>query len=113
MEAWVRASLICAAVAAGNTDHSSAVAPVTKGAATLVPPSVSDWPPEPRLVMPSPGGHQAPPADGAAQIRLVHRSTTQVTTHHGDDPRMAGDGGTAEAPLLPAAATTITPRLTA
>ena len=49
------ASLICAAVAEGNSDHSSAIAPVTKGTATLVPPSVSDCPSAPRLVMPSPG----------------------------------------------------------
>jgi len=35
------ASLMRAAVACGNRDHISAIAPVTKGAATLVPPEVS------------------------------------------------------------------------
>ena len=49
------ASLICAAVAAGNSDHNSAIAPVTKGAATLVPPSVSGCPSALKLVMASPG----------------------------------------------------------
>ena len=54
------ASLICAAVAAGNSDHTNAIAPVTKGTATLVPPNVTDWPSEPRLVMPSPGALNPP-----------------------------------------------------
>ena len=35
--AWVTASLTSWAVAEGNIDHSSAIVPVTKGAATLVP----------------------------------------------------------------------------
>ena len=52
------ASLICAAVAAGNSDHNSAIVPVTNGTATLVPPSVSDCPSAPRLVMPSPGARK-------------------------------------------------------
>src|SRR5262249_15429706 len=34
----VTANLICAALALRNSDHSSAMAPVTKGAAALVPP---------------------------------------------------------------------------
>ena len=55
VDGWVTASLMCAAVADGNADHSSAVAPVTNGTATLVPPSVSDCPSAPRLVTRSPG----------------------------------------------------------
>jgi hypothetical protein len=53
--ALVTASLICAAFAAGNSDHKSAIVPVTNGTATLVPPSVSGWPPVLKLVTPSPG----------------------------------------------------------
>jgi hypothetical protein len=53
--AWVTASLICTAVAAGNSDHNSAIVPVTKGAATLVPPSVSGCPSALKLVTASPG----------------------------------------------------------
>ena len=49
------ASLICGAVALGNSDHNNAIAPVTNGTATLVPPSVSVCPSGPRLVMVSPG----------------------------------------------------------
>ena len=58
MEAWVTASLIFAAVAVGNSDHKSAIVPVTKGTATLVPPSVSEDPAAPRLVMPAPGARK-------------------------------------------------------
>src|SRR5687767_5055862 len=53
--ARVMASFICAAVASGNSDHNSAIAPVTKGTAALVPRSVKDRPSGPRLMMPSPG----------------------------------------------------------
>ena len=54
-DAWEMASLICAAVAARNSDHNSAIAPVTKGTATLVPPSVSGCPSALKLVMALPG----------------------------------------------------------
>lgn len=49
------ASWICAAVEEGNSDHNSAIPPVTKGTATLVPPSVTELPREPRLLMLSTG----------------------------------------------------------
>jgi hypothetical protein len=42
-------SLTWFAVAEGNSDQRSAIAPVTKGAATLVPPEIDDFPPVPRL----------------------------------------------------------------
>ena len=54
--ACVAANFTASTVAAGNSDHNSAIVPVTKGAAALVPPDVSDLPAStPRLVMPSPG----------------------------------------------------------
>jgi hypothetical protein len=53
--ACVAASLIWDAVALGNSDQSKAMAPVTKGAAALVPLKVCSLPSAPRLVMPSPG----------------------------------------------------------
>jgi hypothetical protein len=49
------ASLISAAAAPGNADQSSARAPVTKGVATLVPPSVRGPPPEARPTTSSAG----------------------------------------------------------
>ena len=55
IRAWVAASFISVAVAVGNSDHSNAIAPVTKGAAALVPPKVSVSPSAPRLVILSPG----------------------------------------------------------
>ena len=51
----VTAALMRAATAPGYTDHSSAIVPVTKGAAALVPPSVYGLPSVPRLVTFSPG----------------------------------------------------------
>lgn len=51
----VTANLIWAAVALGDSDQSSAMAPVTKGAAALVPPDVCGLPFVPRLVTFSPG----------------------------------------------------------
>jgi len=53
--ACVTASLIWAALAPGNSDQSSAITPVTKGAAALVPPNICGLPFVPRLVMFSPG----------------------------------------------------------
>src|SRR5262249_46680261 len=53
--ACVMANLICAALASRNSDHNSALVPVTNGTATLVPQSVSDCPCGLKLVMPSPG----------------------------------------------------------
>jgi len=51
----LKANLISAAVASGNSDHKSAMVPVTKGAATLVPHILIDFPPGARLVMLLPG----------------------------------------------------------
>src|SRR2546429_7508853 len=55
VETWVRANFTSVAVAVGNCDHKSAMAPVTKGTATLVPPNVMRPPSAPRLVTSSPG----------------------------------------------------------
>ena len=76
------------------------MAPVTKGTATLVPLSVSDWPSEPRLVMPSPGALKPARANRAAQIRFVDRPATQITGHYRDNPRVTGNGGTSERALI-------------
>jgi hypothetical protein len=53
--ARVKAIFNSAAVAFGNIDFNNAMAPVTNGAAALVPPNVGDLALVPRLVMPSPG----------------------------------------------------------
>src|SRR5262245_4445348 len=58
LEVCSSASLICDALADGNTDHNNAVAPVTNGTATLVPPRMSAGPSAPRLAMRSPGAHK-------------------------------------------------------
>src|SRR5439155_22150907 len=52
---WVTANFACAADAAGNAEYSSAIEPVTNGAAALVPPNVRGLPSARRLVIPSPG----------------------------------------------------------
>ena len=57
------ASFIAAAEAFGNSDHSNAIAPVTKGAAALVPPKVNGLPSAPRLVILVAGCAQSPPAN--------------------------------------------------
>ena len=50
----VTACRICAALARGNNDHSSAMAPVTNGAAKLVPLSLTVAPSPPKLSIASP-----------------------------------------------------------
>jgi hypothetical protein len=54
VEAWVTAYLISVGVAAGNSDHNNAIAPVTNGVAALVPLNVIGLLLTPRLVMSSP-----------------------------------------------------------
>lgn len=54
-EVVVSASFTDAAVALGKVDTNNAIAPVTNGAAALVPPKAGGWPLTPKLVMPSPG----------------------------------------------------------
>lgn len=49
------AHLICIADALGNSDHKRAMAPETKGAATLVPPAGKGSFPAGRLITRSPG----------------------------------------------------------
>src|SRR5262249_39052845 len=49
------ACLIASAGAEGNSDHNSAMVPVTNGVATLVPSTNMACPCEPRLVIPTPG----------------------------------------------------------
>src|ERR671922_1964742 len=53
--ACVTATLIWPALAFGNCDQVNAIAPVTKGAAMLLPPEGAELPSVPRLVTPSPG----------------------------------------------------------
>src|SRR5258708_3545236 len=55
LPARITANLIWAAVALGNSDQSSAIVPVTNGAAALVPPNIAGLPSVPRLVIFSPG----------------------------------------------------------
>jgi hypothetical protein len=62
--ALVTANRIPDALAAGNCDHNRAIAPVTKGAAALVPENVCGLPFVPRLVMSMPGAiRPRPPID--------------------------------------------------
>ena len=53
--ACATADFTSAAVVVGNSDHSSAMAPVTNGVAALVPPDGYSGPTAPRLVTLSPG----------------------------------------------------------
>jgi hypothetical protein len=83
--AWVAAILIWAAVALGNSDQSSAMAPVTKGAAALVPPSVWDLPLVPRLVTFSPGAlspllpRELPRFDSFSGLPSASQAATGIT----------------------------------
>src|SRR6266542_1499574 len=56
--AWSTADRTSPPFAAGNSDHKSATAPATKGAAALVPLNVSGFPSAPRLVMSSLGARR-------------------------------------------------------
>ena len=98
--ACVTASLICGRLAPGNSDQSRAIAPVTKGAAALVPPNVCGLPfvPEAGNVLP-----------GALSPRLPiefprfdspQRFALKIAGGHWNHPRMAGDGGTSHRSLI-------------
>jgi hypothetical protein len=97
--AWERmkAQRIWAALAEGNCDHTKAIAPVTKGAAALVPPKVSGKPSLPRLVICSPG---ATPADRMAEIGLIQGRTAQIACGDRDCPGMGGDESGADGALI-------------
>jgi hypothetical protein len=92
--------LIWAALALGNSDQINAIAPVTKGAATLVPLEV--W----GLAVYAQAGDvlswssQSPPADGTSEIRLGRRFALEITTNNGYHPGMTGDGGAADRTLI-------------
>ena len=97
---WVIASLTSAAVAAGDSDHNNPTAPVTKGAATLVPPSATGWPSEPRLMIPSPGARKPRLPIELPRFQLIHRSASEITRPDRDNPRVAGDGGASKGALI-------------
>ncbi len=81
----VIATLTLVEEAAGNSDHNSAIAPVTNGAAALVPPNFPDPPPGPRLAMFSPGALkpclpiEEPRLDAAITRPLESQATTGMT----------------------------------
>jgi hypothetical protein len=52
---WINADFSSAAVAPGNREYKSAMVPVTKGAAALVPLNVRKLPSVPRLMIALPG----------------------------------------------------------
>ncbi len=88
--ACVTAIFTCAAVVLGNSDHSSAIAPVTKGAATLVPPNVCGLPFVPRLVMFSPGALSPRLPIELPRFDSLSGLPRRVARDHGNDPGMAG-----------------------
>src|SRR5438132_11640604 len=96
--------------ARGNSDNSNAIAPVTKGAAALVPPDICGLPFVPRLVIPTPGAIRPrrpidhPKFDSGRGLPRKSQAATGIT---------AGWRVITELPTrlsLPAAVTTITPR---
>src|SRR6266481_6164783 len=111
--AWATANLRRLALAPGYSDHTNASAPVTKGAATLVPPEGVALPSVPRLVMPSPGAlrprrpMEFPKLDSLSGLPRPSQAITAMT--HGC--RVMAVLPTV--PWLPAAATTIAPRFAA
>ena len=98
--ACVTASLIWAAVAPGNSDQSSAIAPVTKGAAALVPPNVCGLPFVPRLVTFSPGALSPRLPIEPSEIRFAERFALSIAGGHRNHPGVAGDGGASHRPLI-------------
>jgi len=107
------ATLIWPALALGNSDHTKAIAPVTKGAATLVPAEGVALPSVPRLVILSPGAlkpqrpMEFPKLDSLNGLPLPSQAMTAMTD---GCPVMAV---LPTVPWLPAAATTMTSRLAA
>src|SRR5262249_1613719 len=78
----VSASLIAAALAFGNSDHRSAAAPVTNGAAMLVPDVETSAPSGSRQVTPSPGAErpQRPIEAPRLDIPSTRPPRSQATT---------------------------------
>jgi hypothetical protein len=107
------ASLISEAVAAENSDHNSAIAPVTKGAAMLVPRNVSGCRTALKLVTEAPVAHiprlpiEPPRLDSSRGLPQRSQPTTGIT------PECRVMAVLPRVRWLPAAATTITSRLTA
>ena len=85
LPAPVTARLTWAAVAPGNSDQSSAIAPVTKGAAALVPPNGCGLPFVPRLVTFSPGALsprlpiELPKFDSLSGLPCILQAATGIT----------------------------------
>ena|SRR5215471_4303856 len=85
LPAWVTVSFIRPALALGNSDQSKAIAPVTKGAAALVPPNAPGLPSVPRLVMFSPGAAnprvpmELPRFDSAVGLPCRSHPITEIT----------------------------------
>ena len=99
-DTWEMASLICAADAKGNSDQRSAIAPVTKGTATLVPPSVSACPSELKLVMASPGAVKPRLPIELPRFESFIGLPSTIASYDWDDPWMTSNGGTAEGAFI-------------
>ncbi len=108
--ACLKASRIRAAPALGNSDQSRAIAPVTKGAAALVPQNVFDCPSVPRLAMFCPGAAspllpmEPPRFDSIKGAPRWSTAMTRIT--EGWPVRVE----LPTVPWLPAAATVMAPR---
>jgi hypothetical protein len=82
------ARLTSTAAASGNADHSSAAAPVTNGAAMLVPAETAGSPSGGEAGNTLTRCTKAPAANRAAQVRRLKRPPGGVTGDDWDDPRM-------------------------
>src|SRR5262245_44418723 len=108
--AWVTANRMSLAVAAGKSDHSSAIVPVTNGAAALVPEKFLRPPDASRLWTPSPGADT--PRNAMEWLRFESGvglpARSQATTGSTQGWRVMTDPPSA--PWFPAATTIIAPR---
>ncbi len=98
--ACVTANLIWAALAPGNSDQSKAMAPVTNGAAALVPEEVWGLPSVPRLTMFSPGAVTPQRPMELPRFDSAVGRPCRSQADNRDHPGMARYGGAADCPLV-------------
>ena len=110
---WRMADLIWFMSACGNSDHKSAIVPVTKGAAALVPPDICCLPFVPRLMIPKPGAIKPrwPMERPRFDLEMGRPRRSQAAT--GITPACEVITEFPTNPWFPLAATTITPRIVA
>ena len=102
LSAFAIAHLTSAALALGNSDHKSAIVPVTNGAAALVPPKVTGCDSGPQTRDTDAGCAQALSPHRTAQIRTACRPSSLVTGNHRNHATVAHERRAADSRLVTA-----------